>query len=69
MRDFPRALSELQVIARNCNWFIALFVPVVIGRSSIALVLVLRQSFENRSILVNRTIIIIRLVIVSMHTI
>ena len=57
------------MIARNCNWFIALFVPVVIGWSNIALVLVLRQSFENRSILVNRTIIIIRLVIVSMHTI
>ena len=26
--------SELQVIARNCDWFIALFVPVVIGRSN-----------------------------------
>ena len=37
------------MIARNCNWFIALFVPVVIGRSNISLVLVLRQSFENRS--------------------
>ena len=33
-RDFSRALSELQVIARNCDWFIALFVPVVIGRSN-----------------------------------
>ena len=30
--DFFRASSELQVIARNCDWFIALFVPVVIGR-------------------------------------
>ena len=33
-RDFSRASSELQVIARNCDWFIALIVPVVIGRSS-----------------------------------
>ena len=33
-RDFSRASSELQVIARNCDWFIALFVVVVIGRSN-----------------------------------
>ena len=33
-RDFSRALRELQVISRNCDWFIALFVPVVIGRSN-----------------------------------
>ena len=33
MRDFSRALSELQVIARNCDRFIALSAPVVIGRS------------------------------------
>ena len=33
-RDFSRASSELQVIARNCDWFIALPVPVVIGRSN-----------------------------------
>jgi len=32
-RDFSRALSEFQVIARNSDWFMALFVPVVIGRS------------------------------------
>jgi len=32
-RDSFRALSELQIIARNCDWFIALFAPVVIGRS------------------------------------
>ena len=32
-RDFSRALNKLQVIARNCDWFIALFSPVVIGRS------------------------------------
>ena len=31
-RDFSRASSELQVIARNCDWFIALSAPVVIGR-------------------------------------
>ena len=33
-RDFSRATSELQVIARNCDWFITLFAPVVIGRSN-----------------------------------
>ena len=33
-RDFSRALSELQVIARNSDWFIALFAPVVIGGSN-----------------------------------
>ena len=26
-----RAMSKLQIIARNCHWFIALFGPVVIG--------------------------------------
>ena len=34
MRDFSRALSELQVIARNYDWFIALFAPVVIGQNN-----------------------------------
>ena len=33
-RHFSRALSELQVIARNCDWFIALIAPVLIGRSN-----------------------------------
>ena len=33
-RDSSRASSELQVIARNCDWFIALSAPVVIGRSN-----------------------------------
>ena len=33
-RHFSRALSKLQVIARNCDWFIALPAPVVIGRSN-----------------------------------
>ena len=32
--DFSRASSELQVIARNCDWFIALPASVVIGRSN-----------------------------------
>ena len=50
-RDFSRASGELQVIARNCDWFMELFVPVVIG-GSIALVLVFRQSFENRSTMI-----------------
>ena len=49
-RDFSRALSEIQIIARHCHWFVALFVPVVTGRSLIALVLGFRQSFESRSI-------------------
>ena len=35
------------MIDRNCDWFIALFVPLVIV---IALVLVFPLSFENRSI-------------------
>ena len=34
MRDFSRASSELQVIAKNCDWLIALPSPVVIGRSN-----------------------------------
>ena len=29
-----RVASELEVISRNCDWFIALFAPVVIGRSN-----------------------------------
>ena len=35
-RDFSRALSDLkfQITARNCDWFIALFAPVVIGQSN-----------------------------------
>ena len=33
-RDFSRASSKLQVIAMNCDWFTALFVRVVIGRSN-----------------------------------
>ena len=31
---FSRASSEIQVIARNCDWLMELFVPVVIGRSN-----------------------------------
>ena len=53
-RDLSRASSELHVIARdNCDCFIALPAPVVIGRSN-CLVLVFRQSFENRSKLQNQ---------------
>ena len=29
-----RDLSKLRVIAKNSDWFIALFVPVVIGRNN-----------------------------------
>ena len=32
--DLSRASSELHIIARNCDWFIALPAPVVIGRSN-----------------------------------
>ena len=32
--DFSRASSELPVIARNCDCFIALPAPVVIGQSN-----------------------------------
>ena len=31
---YPRALIELKVIAGNCDWFMALWVPVVVGRSN-----------------------------------
>ena len=33
-RDFSRAWNELQVIAKNCDWFITLPAPVVIGQSN-----------------------------------
>ena len=33
-RNFSRALRKLQAIARNCDWFIAPFAPVVIGQSN-----------------------------------
>ena len=47
--DFSRALSELQVIPRNCDWFFALFFLLwLVG--VVALVLVFRKSFENHSI-------------------
>jgi len=49
-RDFSRALSELQEIASNSDWFVALFALVVIGRSLITLGLLFRQSLENHSI-------------------
>ena len=32
--DFSRALSKIQLIDRNSDWFIALFVTVVISRSN-----------------------------------
>ena len=60
-RDFSRASSELQVIARNCDWFMALFVPVVIGQSDY-LVLFFWQSFENRSNLVGKLAANVRIV-------
>ena len=33
VHDFSRASSELHVIARNCDWFMELSVPVVIVQS------------------------------------
>ena len=33
-RDFFRALSKLHGIAKNLDWFMALFAPAVIGRSN-----------------------------------
>ena len=33
-RDFSHASSAIQIIARNCDWVIALFAPIVIGRSN-----------------------------------
>ena len=34
MHDFSYALSKLQVIAKNSDWFIMLFAPIVIGESN-----------------------------------
>ena len=48
-RDFSRASSELQAIARNWDWFMALFVRIVIGRSNCFGFRFFPQSFENRS--------------------
>ena len=42
-------LSKLQVVARNSDWFIMLFAPVVFVWSNNTLVLVFQQSFENQS--------------------
>ena len=33
VHDFSRASSELHVIAKNCDWFMELSVPVVIVQS------------------------------------
>ena len=56
-RDFSRASGELQLFARNCDWFMELFVPVVIGRS-ICFGFVFRQSIENRSKTVKPVIVL-----------
>ena len=34
MSDFSRTLSKFQIIPRNCDWFITVFAPVVIGCSN-----------------------------------
>ena len=45
---FSRALNKFRVIAGNSDWFFSQFSPVV-RAGVIALVLVVRQSFENHS--------------------
>ena len=52
-RDLSRASSELHVIARNCDWGLCLLLLWLVG--VIALVLVFRQSFENRSKIQHRS--------------
>lgn len=44
---FSRALSTLPAIARNSDWLVELFAPVVIARSNYFGTLIFRQSFEN----------------------
>ena len=56
-----RALSKSHVIARKSDWFIALFSPVVIGRSKY-FGMCFRQSFENRSDIMERLWQLIRAV-------
>ena len=51
----PFVLSKLGVIARNSDWLVALFVPVVTGWSYYGtLVLVFQQSFKNCSERLNK---------------
>ena len=50
---FSRALRRLHVFASSSDWLIGLSASVVIGRV-IILVLVLRHSIENRSIIVSK---------------
>ena len=33
-REYSRALSKLKAFTSNSDWFIALFAPVIIGRSN-----------------------------------
>lgn len=46
---FSRALRKFEVIAKNSDWFIALFSPVVTGRSN-HFGIGFRQSFEISTI-------------------
>jgi len=46
---FSRPLSKLQIIARNSDWFIALFAPVVIGRSNRPFPSCSRSLFQDES--------------------
>ena len=52
MRNFSGALSKLQVISSNSDWFILLFAPVMISNnynnySKITLLFVFQQSFND----------------------
>ena len=70
-RDFSHASSELQVIARNCDWFMALFAPAVIGRSNcfgfgfstviwkplyLHLTLLIKKKFKQKTVKINLSI-------------
>ena len=46
---FSRPLSKLQIIARNSDWFIALFAPVVIGRNNRPFPSCSRSLFQDES--------------------
>lgn len=45
--DFSCTLTKIQVVARNADWFIALFAPVVLSCST--LVMDFQQPFGNHS--------------------
>lgn len=50
--EFSRASPWLHAFALNCDWFIRFSVSFVIAKVAATLVFVLRQSLENRSIII-----------------